>query len=182
MTTSRTLVLAALGLLGLPLAACGQDGDSAHDEAVRTFLRGNEAFAASVALETEGRRPGGDPEALKAAVMRAEDALAFWQGAAKTRADWPEARRNVERGLLRLARLREKKGGRRPPPPRPPPPTPPDDTEDPPPAPQPRLLTAELPAARVLDLLDLLQVREREKRKVRRAWRTTRAADVEKDW
>ena len=177
-------MLLAVFLL-VPLGACGDDEARAHrEEAVRTFLRGNDAFAASVALEAEGLRPGGDPEASKAAVMRAEDALAHWRAAARTRADWPEARRNVERGLLRLARLREKRGGRRKPrrpEPRKPPRSP-EDAEDERPAPQPRLLSVELPAARVLDLLDVLEAREREKRLVRRAWRRRRAADVERDW
>jgi hypothetical protein len=177
-----TLALAAV----LPplLAACGGDADSAHGVAARKFLRGNEAFAVSVALEEEGSRPGGDPEALRVAEMRAEDALAFWQSAATTRADWPEARRNVERALLRLQGLREKRGGRKPPdaPPRPEPPPPEPPEEEPPPAPDPSLQTAELPPGRVLDLLDLLRAREDEKRAARRAWRRTRSADVEKDW
>lgn len=169
----------------LLLAACGDGPDAAYQEAVRTFLRGNEAFAASVALEAEGRRQGGDPEALKAAVMRAEDALAHWQAAARTRLDWPQARRNVERALLRLDRLREKRGGRRKPPPPPPPPEPPapEDAEDEPrPAVRPRLLSAELPGSRVLDLLERLEAREREKRAVRQAWRRARGDDVEQDW
>ena len=57
------------------------------------FVRGNDAFARSEAAEQ-----------LDLQIALAENAVAAWRAAAMRR-DWPEARRNVERGLLRLEGL-----------------------------------------------------------------------------
>src|SRR5205814_5841281 len=104
----------------------------------RDFVRGNVAFAKSEAAEAAAGRPGADRTLMERARAFAEDALAAWRAAAQSRADWPAARRNVERALLRLDRLREKKGGGpnegpKPPTPKPPPP----DGQPPPPPPPP---------------------------------------------
>jgi hypothetical protein len=153
------------------------------------FVRGNVAFARADAAEAEAARPGGDPAAAEAARMFAEDALAAWRAAAVSRADWPEARRNVERALLRIERLREKSPDRtrrpkdpppddRPPPP--PPPAPPREEE--PPREATPLVTTDLPAESVLGVLDTLRTKDRERRSVRRAEREAKARAGERDW
>ena len=169
-----------LGLALLTCAACGGgDEDTVWRAALVAFERGSEAFSASVALEAEARRPGSDPEAWKGAVKLAEDALAYWQWAAATRAEWPQARRNVERALLRMARLRERAGRKVPPKDRPAG----DETpKDEPPLPPAKPESADLPPGKVLGLFDVLRARERAKQRMRRAQRGIRSADVERDW
>lgn len=170
----------ALLLLGMLVGAgCGSAEDPRVEEGLRAFAQGHEAFAASLELETEARRPGGDPEAWKAAVKSAEDALAYWQWAAATRSDWPPARRNVERALLRMARLRERAGPKTPPKDEP---KGDEETKDDPPLPPARPEVADLPPAKVLGLFDLLRDRERDKQRMRRAQRRVRSAEVERDW
>jgi hypothetical protein len=176
-------------------AAKGGEAYAGH----RAFVRGNAAFAASEAAEAEAARPGGDERALEGAVAAAEDAVASWGVAAASRADWPEAGRNVERGLLRLARLRglaATKAGARPPPGNGDPPAskPPDratGTPPPPPGPKPGTGEAEapteagpapLPPERVLGLLDVLREKEREKAALRRARRAAAGTASGKDW
>ncbi|MFM8981002.1 MAG: VWA domain-containing protein, partial [Planctomycetia bacterium] len=73
------------------------------------FLRGHLAFEASRDLEARAAQPGADPALFEGALMRAEDALAAWRLAARSVSDWPEARRNMERALLRLEALREQR-------------------------------------------------------------------------
>ena len=151
------------------------------------FLLGNAATLRSQAAEIEANRPGGEPTAHEWAVASAVDALAAWRRAAASRADWPEARRNVERALLRIRRLREQKAGGRGrieiPRDRPPEPAP-SPTEPNPEAPQdPRdVETADLSPGEVAGLFDLLRDKERKKRAMRRADREARGGDVEKDW
>jgi len=175
----RLPTLAACSLL--LLAGCGDAADDAAAvEARATFLKGNAAFAASLDLERQAE--AGDAEAFKAAVMRAEDALAYWQRAAMTRADWPEARRNVERALLRVEQLRErrKEGTKKK--------DAPKKKDDPPEKKEeekaePRKVDAkELPAERVLEVLDVLQRREQAKRALRQKERARQGAGVERDW
>jgi hypothetical protein len=157
----------------------------------RDFVRGNVAFARSEAAEAAAARPGADPTTMEAARSFAEDALAAWRSAASSRADWPAARRNVERALLRLARLREKKsaGGKE----GPKPPTPKDAPPDLPPPlpPPPKDPPADLPAAydpvdlppeRVAALLEVLRKKEAERRDVRKATRRETSRGVERDW
>jgi hypothetical protein len=143
----------------------------------RSFVRGNVAFARSLAFEAAARE--GDREAFKAALRHAEDALAYWQAAAASRADWPAARRNVERALLRLRGLRERRGGGKDDAKRPP-----VEPEAAPPKPEParKLEASELPPGQVLQVLERLRRREVEKLEVRRARRRARSADVERDW
>ncbi len=166
-----------------------------HDyEALRDFLRGNVAFERSVAAEA-AMREDADPRARQAPIAHTEDALAAWRAAASTRTDWPAARRNVERALIRLEMLRERrsegsKGDPQPgdtPPDDPPdadPPKPPEndgDGNDPEPPPS-DVASDALPAAKVLGLLELLVQKERQKLALRRAQRSARSAEVEKDW
>ena len=179
-------------------------------EARRDFLRGAAAFAKSELAEEMSKRPDAEPTALEFAIARAEDALAAWRTAASSREDWPEARRNVERALLRLARLRAEKASKDPknadkppepgdpkapplpkpgitPPPPPPalPPSPPpaDGTGmDPAPKPSPVAEKPDLSPAEVLRLLEVLRAKDEEKVVKRRAERRVRSSDVEKDW
>lgn len=177
MTTLRLLPTLCL----LLAAACGGQASRAElEEAHETFLKGNAAYAASVALEKEAA--AGDPEAFKAAVMRAEDALAYWQRAATTRADWPPARRNVERALLRVAALRERKrdSGKKKDPKKKDEPDKRDDEAMK--APPRRVATEALPDERVLGILDVLEQREQARRALRQKRRAERSASVERDW
>lgn len=166
----------------LLVAACGSAAD---DEALReahaTFLKGNAAYEASVGYERDAE--AGDGEAFKAAVMRAEDALAYWQRAAATRADWPQARRNVERALLRVKQLREQKrdsGKKRKDPKKKDEPDKKDDEALK--APPRRVATKALPEGRVLGILDLLEKREQARRALRKKRRAEQSALVERDW
>jgi len=156
----------------------------ARFEGFHYFVRGSAAYALSLEMETEAER--GDPEAEKMAYQAAEDALAYWQMAAASRPDWPAARRNVERGLLRMEALRERKqDGEKPPEDEPPPdPGPTDTPEDgePPEASTAKIETADLPAGKVGTLLEVLIERERRKRDLRRAQRRARGVEVERDW
>ena len=174
-------------------------------EARRDFVRGSLAWAQSEASEQEAMKAGAPADARDRAIALAENALAAWRSAATSRADWPEARRNVERALLRLDRLRKEKAepkpddNPKPPPPGRPPPKPPPDgkppTEAPPPPPKddgpaaepekdPKLRpeAAELSPAQVLRLFDLLGEKERQKQALRRTRRDLQPVDVEKDW
>ncbi len=174
-------LLPLAALLALLIAGCGGGTDGAAlEEARETFLKGNEAFALS--LDFERQAEAGDPEALKVAHLRAEDAVAYWQAAAKTRLDWPEARRNLERALIRLEQLRErKKEGtkRKKAPKKKDEPKKKDDEEKAPPR---KVETKDLPAARVLGLLQLLEKREQLKRLARQKERSKRSVNVERDW
>ena len=152
------------------------------------FVRGSRALALSiVAVEDAAKRPD-DKRALLPAIQLAEDAVAAWQWAAASRPSWPEARRNVERGLIWLEALREKKSGTgpkrgpKPPRPPPPPPEPPEGVDEPEEIRRPDLETTDLSEKEVLGLLELLVQRERQKRALRRAERHARAGDVERDW
>ena len=179
-------------------------------EARRDFLRGAAAFARSELAEEMSKRPDAEPTALEFAIARAEDALAAWRKAASSREDWPEARRNVERALLRVARLRAEKASKdpknadkppepgdpkAPPTPKPgvtPPPPPPALPLPPPPAdgagmdvapkPNPVAERPDLSPAEVLRLLDVLRAKDEEKVEKRRTERRVRSADVERDW
>jgi tetratricopeptide (TPR) repeat protein len=151
------------------------------------FVLGNVAWLRSEVAEAEANRPGGEPTAHEWAVASTVDALAAWRRAAASRDDWPEARRNVERALLRLDRLREQKAGgsRRVDVPVPRTDTPPVAPEPPPPEQgpdTPSTETRELSAAEVAGLLDLLQKKEQEKLAGRRAERESHGGGVERDW
>ncbi len=157
---------AALRAGDLDRALSAADGTEWH-----AFVRGNVAFARSEAAE-----------ALDLQIALAEDAVAAWRTAAMTR-DWPEARRNVERGLLRLQGLYEKKSGkeRRPPDQKPPPiPLPPGKEDGP--ETEADLEKGELAPAQVLRLLELLREKEAKKVAARRARLGAPQPGVERDW
>ena len=96
--------------------------------------------------------------------------------------DWPEARRNVERVLLKLRQLYEKRSGteRKPPEPRPPP-APRPGREDGPET-EAKLEKGELLEQQVLHLLDLVREKERRKLAERRARLGAPQKGVERDW
>ena len=148
------------------------------------FVRGNVAFARSLAAEAAIDPGATDPRARLRAVALAEDALAAWQSAAASREDWPAARRDVERGLRRLEALRESQGPPRPPrrpaaaAASPPPPSPSESEEMKPPT----IVVRELAPERVLELLERLKQKEQEKRRVRERERRARGETVERDW
>ena len=158
---------------------------------LRDFVAGNAAFARSRLAGEKADRPEAEPFLFELAIREVERARDHWIRAAEARGEWPEARRNIERALLELRRLRkaqdeaeekQKKKEPDPPPEEPPPEEPPDEDppppEEPPPAPEPsRLSPREL--AR---LLELLAAREKDKLQLRQDHRRVRSADVERDW
>lgn len=75
----------------------------------RDFLWGNTAFARSEKAEEKANKPDAEPSAFEEAIAQAEIARNYWQMAVVRRSDWPEARRNVERALLKLRELKKKK-------------------------------------------------------------------------
>ena len=201
---NRSLTLALL--LSTALVGCGHDESGSEEVAARRdFLEGNAAFARSEEAERAAKQAGADPTTLDFAIVRAEDAVAFWRKAAVTRDDWPEARRNVERGLLLLKRLRaaqaekNKKPDSKPSepsdakpvpppdakplvPPPPPPPPPPPKSSDGAESPKPEASTPDLTPEQVMKLLEVLQEKEKQKLAARRADRRARSLDVDKDW
>ncbi len=191
--------LAALGAGELRAAEIAAEKAAARGgpefAALRDFLLGNAAFARSVAASAQAAAPEAEPFAFDLAIAHAEAARRFWQRAALSRADWPEARRNVERVLLQLQDLRgrkeqaEKERKARARLPEPPPPQADPGPQDP-------LARGEeeglaplfepQPLDRSADLVERLRERlarkENEKRALRQAARRERQAGVEKDW
>ena len=176
-------------------------GDEAFEPRV-AFARGRLAWARSEAAEAAAAGPGADPTMLEFAIVRAEDAVAAWRRAAASREDWPAARRNVERALLRVERLRKAKGERDkkpdakpppdpkppprpdlwPPPPPPPPPLPPKPPDARQPTPSPDDALPDLTPEALARLLERIAAQEQAKRAKRAAVRVERSAGVEKDW
>jgi tetratricopeptide (TPR) repeat protein len=168
------------------LTRCGPElAPSVH------FVGGNIAFARADLAEVQADTPEAEPFAWDVAILHAENARRSWQLALTERADradWPEARRNVERALLRAAELREKKAAaekrrtrRNDPKPKPKPRPPAEER----PAPEPDTAKAkggELSPEEVAKLLEKLAEKEREKEALRRAHRAAQSSDVERDW
>jgi len=151
------------------------------------FLHGNVAFAQCTLAERQADTLEAEPFAFDIAIRYGEAARDHWRDAAMTREDWPEARRNVERALLKLMTLRNKKreaAKRR------------EKKSEPKPEPKPRPAPgkeeveekpgdpaiAALSAEQVLRLFERLEEKEREKIELRREQRRERMATVEKDW
>lgn len=160
--------------------------------ALCNFLRGNAEFMRCQTAEAEALLVEADPTAYDRALGHARSSLEYWELAARSRADWPEARRNAERALLKLEQLlqkreealaNQKKKKATPPPPElepPEDPTDPEESEEQ----TPELATeAEaLSLAEVADMLQRLAAKEQEKRDLRRARRQSGAFKVKKDW
>jgi hypothetical protein len=157
----------------------------------RDFLFGNVAFARCEQAARLAELPEGGLPALEEALARARAARDHWQRAAASRADWPRARRNVERALLTIEELERRKTAllrRKPsppalPPPLRPPPSPDRDPGKEPPtavAPPPQL--AELDPDQIERLFERLDEKERQRVAVRRERRRATSASVEQDW
>jgi len=156
--------------------------------ALRDFVRGNAAFARSALSERQADGVEAEPFAFDVAIAQATTARDAWVRAAVLRADWPAARRNVERAVLAIERLKEKKKAREdrakksdPAPklrPLPAPQVVPKDGKDAPAD----LQSADLSAEEVSRLFEVLAAKEKQKADVRRARREARSGDVEKDW
>jgi hypothetical protein len=157
--------LAALRAGDLDRALGASEGTEWH-----AFVRGNVAFARSEAAEQ-----------MDLQIALAEDAVAAWRVAAMQR-DWPEARRNVERGLLRLQQLMEKRSGKERKPPERKPPIPPPPGREEGPETEAQLERGELAQSQVLRLLELLREKEAKKLAGRRARLGTPQPGVERDW
>ena len=186
--------LAALGAGELDTAedAAGRAAalGGAEFAALRDFLAGNAAFLRSVDAERETLKPLPPPSAFDVAIAEAETAGRAWQRAALARADWPAARRNVERALLRSEALRQRKAAAEkdrqtmPKPrdvlaseaeqPNPPPPQPePEPDREPPVA---------LSREQLLALFEKVDAKEEQRVALRKELREKQRARVERDW
>ncbi len=158
------------------------------------FLRGCVAFARCEVASRQANTVEAEPFAFDIAIALAEKARAAWEKAAIGREDWPEARRNLERAMLRKAELTDLRGQaeqyrRRQADPRPRPvPAPPPPPEPPPPAaggPEAASIRANevaLSPEEVRHLLERLAEKEKEKQALRRTAREAASAGVERDW
>jgi hypothetical protein len=157
-------------------------------EARREFVLGNAAFAQALIAERQADTPEAEPFAFDVAIRYAERARDSWSLAVVGGTDRDRAARNVERALLKLTELREKKAAaeernrpRTPPRPDPLPlPEGPDRkvTEDG----VPEAMLTRLTPEQVLRLFDKLGEKEREKIEVRKSHRRAQSRGVEKDW
>ncbi len=182
--------LAALRVGNLSDAeASSERAASAGDEQMRVwadFLRGNAAFARCEMAERQAGTVEAEPFAFEIAIRFGEKARDLWMSAAMSRPDWPEARRNVERVLVKLESLRgrkreaEQKKTPRPEPQPKPLPDPGETRLDEEPVPEAEI--TELSPEQILALFERLAKKEREKLAVRRAYRRERMATVERDW
>jgi tetratricopeptide (TPR) repeat protein len=194
--------LAALQAGALPEAAAAADEAAARGgpefAALRDFVLGNVAFARAARAEALASLPDVPPTAFDPAIAQAEAARGAWLAAAASRPDWPEARRNVERALVKLEELRRKRQEAadrmrsdrpkprprprpEPPPPEPPAPREPERVEGRP-EPQPEPPRVELTPDQVRRLLETLERKEQEKVALRRARQRAREREVERDW
>jgi hypothetical protein len=185
---------------GLAALATGdlRDADSSAERAASRgdpeiaalcdFLRGNAAFGQCELAERQASTVEAEPFAFDIAIRFGEKARDFWQLAAASRPDWPEARRNVERALLKLEELAKKKAEAQKDPERPAEPRPlplPESadegrkTEE---EAAPEAQLTELTAEQVEKLLQRLAEKEAEKVALRRSHRRKRMEEVEKDW
>ncbi|MHC4959568.1 MAG: hypothetical protein ACYTGN_14475 [Planctomycetota bacterium] len=159
-------------------------------EALHDFVRGNVAFARCELADKQASTAEAEPFAFDVAINYAKNARLNWSRAAATRDDWPAARRNVERALIKLEELARKKAAAErkrkkadpdpKPQPRPLPQKKPQPDPQEAPGDQPQL--KELSREQVLALIRRLAEKESEKRAVRRDARKERTAGVERDW
>lgn len=199
---------AALAIL-LLLAGCGDDAaerafretvaalqkgelrkaeSAAAKAAAGDFLMGNVKFAKCELAERQAEQPGAEPFAFDIAINYAQSAHEAWQRAALSRDDWPAARRNVERALLKIEELKKKRDEKQQdrkkkptPQPKPQPQKNPVKQPQPKPAPD-KPQRKELSPEEVLRLLDRLAQKEKDKLALRRTEKKKRSAGVERDW
>lgn len=193
------LALAAFGAgdLSLAEAACArvdEQGDEATAELAR-FLRGNVAFQRCTTAALQAARPESPPFAYDVAIRFGETARDAWKACVLRRDDWPEARRNLERVERFLDALRkqkeaadqrdkQKKQPNESKPPEDPPPSDDEGKKQDAPRAAPRLIAqlVELSPEEVKGLLEKLDDKETEKRKLRRDRRREPGVRVERDW
>ncbi|MHC4953546.1 MAG: hypothetical protein ACYTGZ_06620 [Planctomycetota bacterium] len=170
--------------------------DDAGSEVVahRDFLRGNVKFEQCLVAERQASTAEAEPFAFDIAITFARRSAEAWRAAAMSRADWPEARRNVERALLKRAELHRRKAQAeerqrrkndptpkpKPQPKKPPPEGPPEKKDEP--APEKKPGEKELSPDQVRGLIETLAKKETEKVALRRSQQRKRAASVERDW
>ena len=188
----------ALAALGLPQARGGElrAAEVSAEKAaarggpefagLRDFLLGSVEFLRCERAEAEASLQDADPTSLTQAILHAENAVGSWQMAASSRADWPEARRNVERALRKLEELKQRKAeaeANQPPKRETPEPPPNEDPiEELEAESTPQEAPPELSPEQLARLLDKLAQVEAEKRTLREARQRIRSANVEKDW
>jgi len=155
------------------------------------FLLGHVAFAQCTLAEAQAKTAGAEPFAFDVAITYAKRAHESFAIAAMSRPDWPEARRNAERALLKLRDLQKQKDRAKQkrkretdpdPKPKPPPPQQPKPEPDNEPQPDTRPQTNELSPEQILGLLKKLALKDREKLGIRQAQRAARSAAIERDW
>lgn len=157
------------------------------------FLLGNVAFARAELAALQASGPEAEPFAFDVALALAERARLAWERAATSRADWPQARRNVERALLLLEDLRARQAEARTAREKEPDAPPPEPELLEPPEAEPITEPGEEEAAREPELaplapeeltriLERLALKEREKQELRSRRRSERSSDLEKDW
>ena len=157
---------------------------------LREFLFGCAAFARCERAEAEGSMLDADPTAFGRAMAHCVAARDFWQRAAMSRVDWPQARRNAERAAVKLEELRQKKEDadrqrrarvEKQPQPQPEPPKTEGPREEVEQTPVPQQQPTGMPP----DLLDVLLAKlaqvEKDKRAARRARQRARTG-VARDW
>ena len=155
--------------------------------AFRDFLRGNIAFLRCEKAELQAFAPLAPASAFDPAIAFAEAAADFWRRAALLRTDWPEARRNAERALLKVEELRKKKDDAAKDPrdrkkndeERPNPPSPDDQPEE---VRKPVAPPKELTPDEVRRLWEALKRKDAEKAKLRRLQQQALRTPAERDW
>ena len=151
------------------------------------FLLGNVHYRDCLHAEARASVPGAPAAAFEPALAAIEAARDAWIGAALTQEDWPAARRNVERALIKRAQLLEaqrvaesNRSVRQPDAaPEPTPSSEPAPEGSPPGAAEPEPL--ELSPGQLAELLRALD-RVQGERDEAREGRRARAQAVEKDW
>jgi len=147
--------------------------------ALASFQRGERAAAAA-------RLPDAEPMAWETAVRSAAAAVQGWCRAAELRPGWPEALRNAERAVRRLAALQRERAAAAPAtpkrtepvPPEPPPQAAQPSTEEV----QPDLVQATLSQAELERLRQRLRQKDREKRSARLLQPRRALVAGERDW
>jgi len=173
--------------------AAALDGGAIRELAI--FLRGNAVFAQCLTAERAAGSAAAEPFAFDVAITYGEAALRYWSQAAMLRGDWPSARRNVERALLKIRELRRKKAEaeekqrrRSDPTPKPkpqpdPPPVNPDAGKTIEEDPNAKVQASKLSPAEIVKLMDRLAAKEKQKLQLRRSERGKRATGAKtRDW
>jgi len=158
---------------------------------IRDFIFGDTAYLRCLNVEALADMPESMPALYDHAIHHARTAMSFWKMALMGKPDWPEARRNLERVMLKLNELkkkkeeaekRKKKKIKQPDPKLDPElsdPENPDKIEE---EVKVEPVLDELPPELVKRLFDKLNEKEKEKRKMRRELKKQKKYEVEKDW